>query len=1236
MSDNGPSRRHVLKSVGALGVGGSLIGTGTVGRQPVRAAVVTEQDKTASFGTVGETWTDAKTLEPEGYSHFHEREVETYAQFSTGIELFGIDESGNYEFVVNLHTGAKAADTDGNPVPFHEIGRQIDVPESKAHRYQFDRIQGDTFGIFVPNLPPSEEFQIAKKWTLQFLKWSATQLGKRVGLPVGLAFTAHDMATDVAELLDDYDQKSMHTLLTEDLRRSEIHAFRQFTVTLEPGKHTDFNFGSFVSVQGLEDVEARRNYTIVAPAEEPSPPAPGTSPGADLSVDGDSTVPAGSEVTFRFGRGNQDATVDRWYLEFADYGYDYSRRTSETGGSGQLPVYTGGQDGGTTETHRYLDPGSYSPRLTVWSESDVESTATTQLTVEPHEKPIADISASETSITVGDSVTFDASNSRTSESGRTLRYNWEVSGEPLVRNGGPEYSYTFAEAKQHQVTVEVVDDLGARATATVTIDVSKAVTRGTGGPDVELNIYRCQETNSDGECIQKIPTNEIATVAQPANDNPTELWLDATATNDHESNDYTVEWDGVDSSDWTTVDVPGPDNSLLKVDFQSVGKHDVTLTASYDEPDLSGSTSVTKTIEVSPNVTLEDSEATVDEETTVPIEWNAHEGLRNYHLEIRRVNPEQATVQPTVEADESGYVPEYSVTYREPGTYQLVLSMVTSPDGISKTVTSTVTVTEPDTDSGPSASLSLDKTTILPGEDVTVDASASEVGTEAKTYAWTIENESTEDPVSTVPIGERDTITLHQLGEHQITVTVKDGNGNTDSATADVVVAREPQEGSIVARIDRNPQSPFVHQLFTLDARRSYAESGIESYEWQIRRRNSRETIESLSEPRVTTSLEASADHFAELTVTDVEGNTATAEQKILVWEAEDFAARIDVSPEIPHVGDEVTFDASDSLALDGVDQYTWEIMPSGESRQAETITESFSTPGIRTMVLKLEKLDSNGDLVRNFKTEEDFYVAPAADPTASLSLSSTDITVGDEVTLDATGSSDDHEILTYDWSVRNESSGDELSELGLGGPDNTVSSWPDRTGTFVVEVTVTDVTDRTATATETVTVSSPPGEAPVATVDGPSEVTAGETVTFDGSSSSDPDGGSIQSYEWVIARNGTTVTTGAGATVDHAFERPGDHEVVLTVTDDEGATTTSEATVSVVLPPVVDSPPTDPDDDGAYEDINGNGRHDSDDVVTYFEKMSESPIAEYPTAFDFNGNDRVEFDDIVVLFEEL
>jgi PKD repeat protein len=91
------------------------------------------------------------------------------------------------------------------------------------------------------------------------------------------------------------------------------------------------------------------------------------------------------------------------------------------------------------------------------------------------------------------------------------------------------------------------------------------------------------------------------------------------------------------------------------------------------------------------------------------------------------------------------------------------------------------------------------------------------------------------------------------------------------------------------------------------------------------------------------------------------------------------------------------------------------------------------------------------------------------------------------------------------------------------------------------------------------------PNQAPVAAFTSSCTVLA---CSFDGSGSADADG-SIVSYEWQFGDG----ETGTGASPSHTYAAAGSYDVVLSVTDDEGAVTTVTHTVTVTIPP--NEPPT-------------------------------------------------------------
>ncbi len=115
--------------------------------------------------------------------------------------------------------------------------------------------------------------------------------------------------------------------------------------------------------------------------------------------------------------------------------------------------------------------------------------------------------------------------------------------------------------------------------------------------------------------------------------------------------------------------------------------------------------------------------------------------------------------------------------------------------------------------------------------------------------------------------------------------------------------------------------------------------------------------------------------------------------------------------------------------------------------------------------------------------------------------------------------------------------------------------------------------------------------------------------------------------------------------TVTVRGDRAGQTElrVVPVRIDDEGGETveTRLAACSVnVLPapylPCISAYPTDQNGDGLYEDVNGNGRKDFNDVVTLFTYLDAIAADDDWPFLNFNGNNRMDFADIVWLFNHL
>ncbi|WP_226021759.1 fibronectin type III domain-containing protein [Halomicrobium salinisoli] len=91
----------------------------------------------------------------------------------------------------------------------------------------------------------------------------------------------------------------------------------------------------------------------------------------------------------------------------------------------------------------------------------------------------------------------------------------------------------------------------------------------------------------------------------------------------------------------------------------------------------------------------------------------------------------------------------------------------------------------------------------------------------------------------------------------------------------------------------------------------------------------------------------------------------------------------------------------------------------------------------------------------------------------------------------------------------------------------------------------------------------------------------------------------------------------------------------------DESDTRTTTFQTPIIEPtpepePIDGTRPTDPDGDGLYEDINGNGEVDYSDVVEYFNNMDGETMQADARFYDYNGNGEIDFADLVDLFGEV
>ena len=212
---------------------------------------------------------------------------------------------------------------------------------------------------------------------------------------------------------------------------------------------------------------------------------------------------------------------------------------------------------------------------------------------------------------------------------------------------------------------------------------------------------------------------------------------------------------------------------------------------------------------------------------------------------------------------------------------------------------------------------------------------------------------------------------------------------------------------------------------------------------------------------------------------------------------------------------------------------YRWDFSDQPEPTFGQQVVRAYAAPGVYTAQLTVTD-DSNAiNAVDQDEIEIRINHAPVAE-------AGPDIVVGQStITFDGSGSADaDGDPLTYVW------------DFGDGSPAAAgalVSHTYAEGGVYPVVLTVDDGTglsNASDRASVTVTING----APVADAGGNKDVCAGDVVVFDGSASSDPDGGLLR-YRWDFGDGTSAELVNPTKTYDVGAVYP----VTLTVRDEFG-----------------------------------------------------------------------------------
>ena len=772
--------------------------------------------------------------------------------------------------------------------------------------------------------------------------------------------------------------------------------------------------------------------------------------------------------------------------------FDSSASTDDNG----IEAYAWDFGTGVTSTEAnpifiFTTPGIYIVTLTVTDGSDQTSTSELVITVTevPDASPTALAIATPMSGDAPLEVAFDGTGS--TDDIAIASYTWNFGNGDTANGATPTYIYTTPGV--YTASLTVTDDAGQTATATVEITVT-AVTADA-------------------------PPTAIAIATPMSGDAPLEVAFDGTgSTDDISIASYTWDFGNGDTANGATptyiYTTPGIYTASLTVTDDAGQTATATVEITVTDATDASPTAVAIATPVSGNMPLEvtfEGTASTDDNGIVSYAWDFGNGDTG-----------------------TGAVTTY--TYTIPGIYTATLTVI---DGSSQTATDTVVITVIDPNNeAPVAIIDANPTSGEAPLPVIFSASNSTDDEGIVSYLWNFADGTTSTQINPVKV-------FDQEGTYEVTLTVTDTGGISHTTSVIITVTDDIFNEAPVAVATATPITGEAPLLVTFTGSNSTDDIGIVSYDWDFKDGND----SSLADPSHT--FQTPGLYEVEFIVRDAEGLTDTIIINITVTGPNGNNAPVAVANATPLSGDaplEVSFDSSGSTDDNAVTGYSWDFGNGDTSTQANP-TYIFTTPGTYIVGLTVSDLEglTDTDELTIVVNDPDGNIAPVAVAVATPLSGDAPLNVN----FDASTSSGDTGIVSYDWDYGN-------GTTGSGAETSFTFTEP---GVYVVTLSVTDENGIVGTDRVTITVNDPTGNRPPVAI-AEADVTSGPApldVRFTGGNSTDDSG--IVSYDWDF---------GDGVTSDeinpsHIFTLEGVFEVTLTVTDADGESSSSTLTIAVI-----------------------------------------------------------------------
>ncbi len=260
-------------------------------------------------------------------------------------------------------------------------------------------------------------------------------------------------------------------------------------------------------------------------------------------------------------------------------------------------------------------------------------------------------------------------------------------------------------------------------------------------------------------------------------------------------------------------------------------------------------------------------------------------------------------------------------------------------------------------------------------------------------------------------------------------------------------------------------------------------------------------------------------------------------------------------SPTVSRVNESVSFNASAADEVDGdaIDSIVWDF-GGGATGSGQSVQHSFASPGQKSVTMTVTDAAGESTVVTH-------GLRVNAPPSASFTTGSP-ISVGQNVSLDASNTTDDAALSNsgFEWDLDNDGQFDDA----VGQQITPSFSTP---GQKTVRLRVTDSEGESDSATQTVTVLALNTPPQAAFNFSPTRPNVNQSVSFDGSGSSDDQPIPSTGYDWDLDGDGQ-YDDATGPTPTTSYGTPGTRTVGLRVTDLANESDTVSHTLVVNAPP--------------------------------------------------------------------